>query len=167
MSNSMKGMIAGFIATSVVSAGILLLKSRLISCRDLNIMSLLGRIAGSTAFRAWTDHFIVGTLIWGLLFGGLRCRCARTCLLAEGRCFRRFAWLLHDDCVHAVRRAGFFGVKIGSKRRRSTLIYHVIYGSCWASSMACWPPGRRQRGPNARARPERPRKPPNALSMLQ
>jgi len=70
MSNSMKGMIAGFVATLALS-GLLLLKSTMDLVPELNIIRLLTNLGSISAVQAWMDHFIVGVVVWGLLFGAM------------------------------------------------------------------------------------------------
>ena len=68
MSNSMKGMVAGLVATLVLS-GLLLLKSTMDLMPELNIIRLLTVVGGITTVQAWMYHFIVGVVVWGLAFG--------------------------------------------------------------------------------------------------
>ena len=67
MSNTLRGMVAGFVATLVLGA-VLLLKGSLELWPELNIIRLLSSLGGLTTAAAWMDHFIVGTVVWGLLF---------------------------------------------------------------------------------------------------
>jgi hypothetical protein len=127
MSNSMRGVIAGFIATLVVSAVILLKVQFHIVPDELSIMSLLGRIAGGSV-SAWADHFIIGTLVWGMLFGGFDALVPALPYWLKGAIFSVLAWLFMMIVFMPFAGVGFFGVKLGVLAAVVTLVQHLIYG---------------------------------------
>ena len=57
MSNSMKGMIAGLVATIVLS-GLLLLKGSMDIAPHLSVITLLSQLGSISVVQAWMDHFI-------------------------------------------------------------------------------------------------------------
>ena len=67
MGNALKGMIAGFVATLILS-GLMLLNSTMGLMPQINIVGMLANLGTLSTTAAWMDHFIVGVLIWGLLF---------------------------------------------------------------------------------------------------
>src|SRR5258708_8166096 len=67
MGNALKGMIAGFVATLILS-GLMLLNSTMGLMPQINIVRMLANLGTLSTTAAWTDHFIVGVVIWGLLF---------------------------------------------------------------------------------------------------
>ena len=67
MSNAMKGMLAGFVATLVLTA-LMLLNSALDLIPQINFIRLLTTLGTLSVPSAWMDHFIVGVVVWGLLF---------------------------------------------------------------------------------------------------
>jgi hypothetical protein len=127
MTNSMKGMTAGFIATVVLSA-LLMLKSTMALAPHLNIIHLLTQMGSIGAVAAWMDHFIVGTVIWGLLFGAFDAIYDKGAYWLKGLGFGVFAWLMMMILFLPLAKAGFFGSKIGLEAPAVTLIYHVVYG---------------------------------------
>ena len=128
MSNMMKAMISGFVATLVLSAAMLLKAKFHIVPDELSVMSLLGRIAGGTP-AAWADHFIIGTAIWGILFAGFDAVVPpRMPYWLKGVAFSVLAWLLMMVAFMPFAGAGFFGMKLGILAALVTLVQHLIYG---------------------------------------
>ena len=75
MGNALKGMIAGFVATLILS-GLMLLNSTMDLMPQINIVRMLANLATLSTTAAWMDHFIVGVLysvVWG---DSLRCSCS-------------------------------------------------------------------------------------------
>jgi uncharacterized membrane protein YagU involved in acid resistance len=127
MSNSMRGMLAGLIATLVLSA-VMLLKSSMGYWPQLNLIQLLVNLGSIQLVAAWMDHFIVGVVIWGLLFGALDTVWESRAYWLKGLLFGVFAWLLMMILFMPLTKTGFFGVKIGPAAMYVTLGYHIIYG---------------------------------------
>jgi uncharacterized membrane protein YagU involved in acid resistance len=128
MTNSMKGMTAGFIATVVLSA-LLMLKSSMALAPHLNIINLLTQLGSIGTVAAWMDHFIVGTVVWGLLFGAFDAVYEKGAYWLKGIMFGVFAWLLMMIVFMPLVKAGLFGSKIGLEAPAVTLVYHLVYGA--------------------------------------
>jgi uncharacterized membrane protein YagU involved in acid resistance len=127
MSNTMKGLIAGFVATVVLSA-LLLLKSSMDLVPHLNIIYLLTQLGSIGTVAAWMDHFIVGVGVWGLLYGGLDAVWEKQAQWLKGAIFGTAAWLMMMVLFMPLAKAGFFGMKIGIEAPLVTLFYHLVYG---------------------------------------
>jgi uncharacterized membrane protein YagU involved in acid resistance len=127
MSNSMKGMIAGFVATVVLSA-LLMLKSTMDLAPHLNIVRLLTQLGSIGTVAAWMDHFIVGTAVWGLLFAAFDSVYEKGAYWLKGIIFGVFAWVMMMVLFMPMAKAGFFGSKIGIEAPAVTLLYHLVYG---------------------------------------
>src|SRR5262245_25005650 len=128
MSNSMKGMIAGFVATLVLS-GLLLLKSTMDLVPELNLIRLLVNLGSITVVQAWMDHFIVGVVVWGLLFGAYDSVATRPAHWLKGIIFGVFAWLVMMVVFMPLAKVGIFGSRIGPMAAAVTLGYHLVYGA--------------------------------------
>ena len=63
MSNALKGMLAGFVATLVLTA-LMLLNSAFDLIPQINIIRLLTTLGTLSVPSAWMDHFIVGAVVW-------------------------------------------------------------------------------------------------------
>jgi len=127
MSNSLRGMLAGLVATLVLSA-VMLLKSSMGLWPELNLIRLLTNLGSIQTVAAWMDHFIVGVIVWGLMFGAFDALWESRAYWLKGLLFGVFAWLVMMILFMPLTKTGFFGVKIGPAAIYVTLGYHVIYG---------------------------------------
>jgi hypothetical protein len=144
MSNSMKGMIAGLVATLVLS-GLLLLKSTMELVPELNIIRLLVNLGSISVVQAWMDHFIVGVVVWGLLFGAYDALATRPAHWLKGIIFGVFTWLVMMVAFMPLAKVGFFGSKIGPMAVAVTLMYHLVYGAVLGTTyglLSAWVPAR-------------------------
>ncbi len=128
MSSSLKGMISGLVATLVLS-GLLLLKSTMNLVPELSIIQLLVNLGSIGVGSAWVDHFIVGVIIWGLLFAAYESVAEQPASYPlKGIIFGILAWLIMMVTFMPLTKGGFFGAKLGPMAAFVTLFYHVIYG---------------------------------------
>jgi hypothetical protein len=127
MSNTLKGMLAGFVATLVLTA-LMLLNSALDLIPQINIIHLLTTLGTLSVASAWMDHFIVGVVVWGLLFAVYDGAATRPAHWLKGIIFGVFAWLMMMVAFMPLAGAGFFGAKIGITAPVGLLIVHLIYG---------------------------------------
>ena len=125
MSNTLKGITAGLVATLVLSA-IMLLKAHLDVAQDYTAIAMLSRLAGG-AVSAWLDHFIVGVLVWGLLFAEFDAAVTMPYWL-KGLGFGVFAWLMMMLLFMPIGGLGLFGLKAGFLPAAVNLAQHLIYG---------------------------------------
>jgi Family of unknown function (DUF6789) len=142
MSNSMKGMLAGLVATLVLS-GLLLLKSSMNLVPELNLIRLLVNLGSISTVQAWMDHFIIGVVVWGLLFGAYDSLASRPAHWLKGIIFGVFTWLFMMAAFMPLAKAGFFGSKIGPMAAVVTLMYHVVYGAVLGTTyglLSAWVP---------------------------
>jgi hypothetical protein len=142
MSNSMKGMLAGLVATLVLS-GLLLLKSTMNLVPELNLIRLLVNLGSISTVQAWMDHFIIGVVVWGLLFGAYDSLAGRPAPWLKGVIFGLFAWLVMMAAFMPLAKVGFFGSRIGPMAAVVTLIYHLVYGAVLGTTyglLSAWVP---------------------------
>lgn len=129
-----QGMVAGFIATIVLSA-LMLLKSGMGMLPQLNAIQMqtqmLNNFLGTpaTPVVGWISHFIIGTVVWGGLFAALNHRIPGKNELNKGLIFSVCAWLLMMLLVMPMAGAGFFGLNIGVMAPIATLVLHLIFGA--------------------------------------
>jgi hypothetical protein len=137
-------MIAGFVATLVLGA-LLLLKSSFGLWPQLNIISLLSALGGISAAAAWMDHFIVGTVVWGLLFSLFDSVGSGLGHWLKGIIFGVFAWLMMMVLFMPAAGAGLFGNKIGIVAPIVMLGMHLIYGAVLGATyglLTAWAPAK-------------------------
>ena len=127
MSNSLRGMLAGLIATLVLS-GILIVKGNMDLWPELNIIRLLVSLGSIQTVAAWMDHFIVGVVVWGLLFSAFDTMWDSRAYWLKGLIFGVFAWFLMMVLFMPLAKAGYFGTRIGPTAIYVTLGMHLIYG---------------------------------------
>jgi hypothetical protein len=142
MSNSMKGMLSGLVATLVLS-GLLLLKSTMDLVPELNLIRLLVNLGSISVVQAWMDHFIIGVVVWGLLFGVYDSMASRPAHWLKGIIFGVFAWLVMMVLFMPLAKAGIFGSKIGPIAAVVTLMYHLVYGAVLGTTyglLSTWAP---------------------------
>jgi len=127
MSNALKGTIAGFVATLVLS-GLMILNSTLGVLPEMDIIHLLTVLGTLSVPSAWMDHFIVGVLYWGLLFAAFDAITTRPALWMKGVIFGVIAWLMMMLVFMPLAGAGFFGTKLDIMAVVGLLILHLVYG---------------------------------------
>src|SRR5215208_8140619 len=128
MPNALKGVIAGFVATLVLSA-LMILNSTIGLMPQIDIVRLLTTLGTLTTASAWMDHFIVGAVVWGLLFAvAVDTITARAAFWMKGMIFGVFAWLMMMVTFMPLAGAGFFGAKIGITAVVGLLFLHLVYG---------------------------------------
>jgi len=129
MSNATRGAVAGFIA-SLVLAGIFLFKSTYDVMPEVNVFRLLMNLGGGNLGpgSVWADHFIVGTLIWGLLFGATESAVSSPAPWLKGVILGVLAWLVMMVTFMPLAGSGLFGLKVGTSVPVGMLILHLVFG---------------------------------------
>jgi hypothetical protein len=148
MSSSMKGMLAGLVATLVLT-GLLLLKGTMNLVPELSMIRLLMNLGSITLVQAWMDHFIVGVVAWGLLFGAYDSLASRPAHWLKGIIFGVFTWLVMMVAFMPLAKAGIFGSKIGPMAAVVTLMYHLVYGAVLGTTyglLSAWSPAKEPEG---------------------
>jgi hypothetical protein len=120
-------MIAGLVATLVVS-GMVLLKSAMGLWPDLNLISLLVSLGSITPVQAWMDHFIIGVVVWGLVYAAVDGMYPTGPHWLKGLAVGLGAWVVMMVAFMPLAKAGLFGFQIGLEAPLVTLAYHVVYG---------------------------------------
>lgn len=128
-SNILKGMAAGFAATVVLSA-LMVMKSMMGLMSELNIIAMLSKMMGaSTPAMGWLAHFMIGTIVWGGLFAWLNPHLPGKSHWLKGVTLGVGAWVLMMIVVMPMAGAGLFGLNLGIMAPIMTLMLHVIYGA--------------------------------------
>jgi len=127
MSSAFKGMTAGLIATLVLSV-FMILNGTLGLMPQIDIIRLLTSLGTLTAPSAWMDHFIVGVIVWGLLFACYDAVATRPARWMKGMIFGIFAWLMMMLAFMPLAGAGFFGAKLDAATLVGLLALHLVYG---------------------------------------
>jgi hypothetical protein len=128
MNKIVKGMIAGFVATVVLSL-LMMMKSAMVLMPELDIIAMLSNIMGSGRVMGWTAHFMIGTVIFGGLFVLFAPYLPGGSLRLKGVFFGVGAWVLMMVAVMPMAGAGVFGMELGMDAPIMTLVLLVIYGA--------------------------------------
>jgi uncharacterized membrane protein YagU involved in acid resistance len=120
MNNIVKGVIAGFAATVVLSL-LMMMKSAMGLMPELDIIAMLSAMMGS--------GFMIGSIVWGVLFAFLAPKLPGVSFWLKGVYFGIVAWVLMMVVVMPMAGAGFFGMKFGMVAPVMTLVLHLIYGA--------------------------------------
>lgn len=122
-----KGLLAGFIATLALSA-LLLVKQAVGLMPSFDLIRLLTVIFGGGAAVGWLAHFMIGTMLWGLLFPLVEDAFGPMRFWVKGMWFGVAAWLLMMVIILPLAGAGFFGARYGIGAPVLTLLLHLAYG---------------------------------------
>jgi len=127
MNNVSKGMVAGFAATVVLSM-IMYMKGTMGLMPELNVIAMLAGMMKSSATLAWLAHFMIGTVIWGVLFAMIHEKLPGSGTIMKGIVFGVGAWLIMMIAVMPMAGAGAFGMKLGMMAPVMTLMLHAVFG---------------------------------------
>lgn len=128
-----RSMIAGFAATVVLSL-LMIMKASTGLMPQLNVIAMLGGMShGAIGVGGpgigWLMHFLIGTVLWGLLFAVLYDRLPGSGAVAKGMAFSVLAWLLMMILAMPMAGAGLFGLGLGMMAPVMTLVLHLIWGA--------------------------------------
>jgi len=134
MGTTGKSMIAGFIATVVLSV-FMVIKMKMGVMPDLNVIKMMTTMAhgmlGTPAVPivGWVMHFMIGTVVWGVLFALIGKSLPGGGYVSKGLSFGVLAWVLMMVMVMPIAGAGFFGLSLGIMAPVMTLMLHLVYGA--------------------------------------
>ncbi len=121
-----RGLLAGLAATIVLS-GIMLMKQAMGVMPHLNAIAMISHMLGAPLAVGWIMHFMIGTVLWGLLYAWLNPLLAGPQWL-RGAEFATGAWLVMMIMLMPMAGAGAFGLKMGMMAPVATLMLHWVYG---------------------------------------
>ena len=142
MQSIFKGMLAGFVATAVMSA-LMMIKSMMDLMPELDVIAMLSRMMGSNAQTGWMAHFAIGTIMWGGLFGAFNGEIPGNNQILKGILFGLAAWVMMMVAVMPMAGVGLFGLNLGPMAPIMTGMLHVIFGAAmgWVYSLLRSAPG--------------------------
>jgi uncharacterized membrane protein YagU involved in acid resistance len=131
--NWLKGMVAGFIATVVLSA-LMLMKQGMGLLPQLNpiedIVHVADLLTGMTLPLpfGWIGHFVLGTVAWGIIYAALHASLPGAPVV-KGLIFGALAWLAMMIIFEPLAGDGLFALSLGPQATVATLVLHLIYGA--------------------------------------
>ena len=143
MSLILKGLFAGFIATLVLSA-LMVIKQMMGFMPELDVAVMLTSMLAlpSVAF-GWLMHFMIGTVAWGVGYAVLRPYLPGG-PVGSGVLFGTAAWLMMMIAVMPMAGAGLFGMSMGIMAPIMTLMLHAIFGAVLGAAFQALPGAHRQ-----------------------
>lgn len=130
----LRAMIAGFVATVVLSV-LMLMKSMMGVMPGLDIAQMLTGMAHNmmglpvNPAVGWLLHFMIGTVVWGIGFALLYRVLPGGGPVVKGVVFGVLAWLLMMLIPMPMAGAGLFGMKMGMMAPVMALMLHVTWGA--------------------------------------
>lgn len=146
-----KGMLAGFIATVALSA-MMVLKGVMGVMPDLNAIKMLTGMAHGfmgtpvVPIVGWVLHFVIGSIVWGILFAVLIKHIPGNSPTVKGLVFGTAAWLLMMVMIMPTAGAGLFGLHLGMGAPVATLMLHWVFGAVLGAMYGGLAPARRFEG---------------------
>lgn len=138
--NIFRGIVAGFIATTIISS-FMVLKEVARVLYGLDLVGLLSGLFGAPEWAGWVLHYIIGSVVWGGLFAALAPRLPGSTCVVRGIVFAFGAWLVMQLVVLPLAGANFFGIKYTFWAPAVTLALYLIYGVVLGGTFA-WLKGR-------------------------
>jgi uncharacterized membrane protein YagU involved in acid resistance len=122
-----RGIAAGFVATLVLSA-MMLMKQSLGMVPELDPIATITAMAGaSSPVVGWIGHFVIGSIFWGIGFAVVSPYLPGPYWL-RGLIFAAGAWLMMMIVLMPMAGAGLFGLALGMMTPVVTLLLHVVFG---------------------------------------
>src|SRR6516164_5974351 len=129
----LKGMVAGFIATVVLSV-LMLTKQQMGLVPQLNpiedIVHVADHLTGMTLPLpfGWIGHFVLGTVAWGIIYAALQASLPGAPVV-KGLIFGALAWLAMMIFFTPLAGDGLFALSLGPQATVATLVLRLIYGA--------------------------------------
>ena len=124
--NIKAGVIAGFVATVVLSL-VMVMKTAMGVMPELNAIKMLAGMMNMPLVTGWVAHFMIGTVVWGVLFAALVNKLPGSTLMSA-IIFSIGAWLMMMIGPMPMAGAGLFGMNLGMMAPVATLVLHLIWG---------------------------------------
>jgi len=129
MKPMIRGLIAGFVATIVLSV-LMIAKGMMGLMPDVNVIAMLAGQMGGQTDMGWLAHFMIGTFVYGLIFAFIFAPMPLGNLAFRGIIMGILGWLMMMVVVLPMMGAGLFGLSMqsGMMVPIATLMLHVIFG---------------------------------------
>ena len=125
-----KGMLAGLVATIVLSA-LMVSKSMMGLMPQLAIARMIAGMMGSpdTPLIGWIVHFAIGIVVYGIAIAVLDSKLPGTSHVGHGVMLGVIGWLIMMVVLMPMAGAGLFGMNMGIMAPVMTLVLHLIFGA--------------------------------------
>jgi hypothetical protein len=127
MDSILVGMAAGFVATVVMSA-FMLMKDAMGLMPQFSMIGMISGMMNVSHAMGWVVHFMVGTVLYGGVFGWLAPVFFDGSWWLAGAVLGAFGWLLAMTMLMPMAGNGFFGIKLGGMVTVMSLLMHLLFG---------------------------------------
>ena len=123
------GLVAGFIATFVTSA-MIMMKNATGRLADVNVLKVWSAMLGEPTHAAvgWLAHIVVGVVVGGIAFALLAPSLPTRSFAIKGALFGILMWLVMMFVVMPLAGAGMFATHQSGLAPVATLVLYVTYG---------------------------------------
>lgn len=130
MNKYIAGIIAGFIATVVLSL-LMMLKSMMGLMPDLDLIAMLASMMNGNPVLAWLAHFMIGTIGYGIVMALVAGKAINKNLMLVGIILGFVGWLVMMIAMMPMMGKGIFGSNMpsGLMIPIATLVLHLIFGA--------------------------------------
>ena len=128
MKNISAGILAGFVATVVLSA-LMIAKGMMGAMSELNVAAMIANMMGVSVGVGWIVHFMIGTIAWGAGFAALNGMLPGSSVVVKGIVFGIAAWLGMMLLIMPMAGIGLFGMNLGIMAPIMTFVLHIIFGA--------------------------------------
>lgn len=130
MNKFVKGIIAGLVATIVLSV-LMIMKGKMGLMPDVNVIAMLASKMGGSPVMGWVAHFMIGVIGYGIAYVVIFSKLPFASVLLRGVVLGMAGWVAMMIAVMPMMNAGFFGLNLASGMMVpvATLILHVIFGA--------------------------------------
>lgn len=134
LSGIVKGIIAGFIGTLVLT-GLMMMKKSVGIMPSLDPVKMItDMVANKTGthtnmMAGWILHFVIGSIAWGATFSIINNLLPSKSQITKGIIFGTGAWLLMMIGPMPMSGAGLFGLSMGIMAPVLTLVLHIVFGA--------------------------------------
>ena len=127
MNKLISGMIAGVVATVVLSA-MMVMKSMMGVMPELDIIHMLAGMIGASTIVGWIMHFMVG-VGYGIAFSQINGMLPSNNIMVKGIIIGILGWFMMMVALMPMMGAGMFAINMGMMAPVMTLVLHVIFGA--------------------------------------
>ena len=130
MNKFVKGIIAGLVATAVLSV-LMIMKGKMGLMPDVNVIAMLASKMGGNSMMAWVAHFMIGMIGYGIAYVVIFSKLPFYSVILRGIALGVAGWAMMMIAVMPMMGAGLLGMKLASGMMVpvATLMLHVIFGA--------------------------------------
>jgi hypothetical protein len=131
------GMVAGLLATVVLSA-FMLMKQAMNVMPQMDMIGMISGMMNTSRAMGWVVHFIVGTVLYGGVYGWLFAPLWPQGFWLSGAAIGVVGWLIASLAMMPMAEKGIFGIRMGTMVPVMSLMMHVIFGALLGWIYGLW-----------------------------